>query len=282
MADERARARDLLGKLGSRAARAAMESWAEALVPESAKALLDELLEPDSRENPAGFNGRAYVEDVEDCIGALARRFPEPLLDALESRPSLRSRLGVFGPVSRLRDPRVTDWLREALESRDGGQRTLGLQGLLDRHDPEVRDRLGPLLADRHMGVAFAAADGLRRWGTSRDLPALLTYAKGAPYGGRERAFDAIEAICTREGRPLPEAHPGARLTTIAVPEGAELRHGLIVASMVNHGDELAGVGDDIVRAPIGGVVGGLDRDPEGRLEAIVLRYDSRARQADE
>jgi len=221
------------------------------------------------------------VEEVEQCVGTLARRFPGALIDALESREALLDRMGVFGPASRLRDPRVTRWLHEALRSRDGGQRGLALRRLLDRRDPEAIGRLAPLLKDRHMGVAFAAADGLRRWGEATDIPALLAYAEHASYGGRERALDAIEAICERTGEDLPATHPGARLTAVPVPAGTELRHGVTTALMVNHGDELARANGEPIRAPLGAVVAGLDRDAEGRLETIVLRHDPRARQPD-
>ncbi len=160
MVDEVGRARELLATLGGSGARAGMRAWTETLGPDSAAALLDALREPGSDEPPPDFNGRAYVEELEDCVHALARRFPQALLGALESREEMLSRLAVIGPVSHLRDPRVTRWLRQALESRDGSQRWVGLRGLLARHDPEVIERLADIrhFVARAVGP-FPAAD---------------------------------------------------------------------------------------------------------------------------
>jgi hypothetical protein len=71
--------------------------------------------------------------------------------------------------------------------------------------------------------VRFAAARALREHGRAADLPALERFLERASLGARDAALDAIEAICAREGLPLPNSHPGERLVTIVAELPAEL-----------------------------------------------------------
>jgi len=272
----------LLIHLGRTGAQAWIDAWrATTGEPAAVGELFDALIEPPAipRDAPP-CNGRAQVEELEDCLGHLAAAHPGAFIAGVEARPQLRHRFDVLAVLGRIDDPRTTAWLLDALGQRAGSNRWVALCALLRRHQPTARARLRALLSDRDHLVAFEAADGLRRWGGVDDLPALLAYAERAQIGGRERAFDAIEMICGRSGAPLPAVHPGRRLTVVATPPGTRLRHGVSTALLVDRGTPLADAGGQAVLAPRGGVVCGLDFDAGGQLQQIVIRRDHRARGA--
>lgn len=216
-------------------------------------------------------NNRAYAEELEDCLGRLADAYPERFVEAVATRPALRERFVVLAVLGRMEAPRATAWLLEALSQSSGHNRWVALSALLARREERVVPHLPRLLRDRDSSVAFCAVDGLRRWGEASNLDALLTYSERAPIGARERAWDAMEAICDRAAVPLPKGHPGRRLTAVRLPQGTELRPGVTVALHVRQGTILATNEHETFRAPCDSVVAAIDEEVDGAA-CVVLR----------
>jgi len=251
-----------LSDLGGPKAAAAIE----ALVSEGPDALQRTLgfLAGESEGTPPHFGTRAFFEDLESLLWRLACAHPEVFESELQSRPALRSRFVVIAALGAVETARATGWLLDALGSRDGSCRWLALSKLVERRAPEVVPRLKALLRDRDHLVRFEAACALRVHGVPEDVPALEAYAEGAEIGGREYARDAIEAICTRAGVPLPPSHPGPRLTTASVvlERADEPVTALATTSQqVAEGEEVARTPSVVLRAPRAGILVGLDRD---------------------
>ncbi len=215
-------AKEVLASFGGDGAR---EMTAE-LVAAGVPALVELLRELDG-DAPVGekdANGRAVMEDLEACLVSFACAHPDELIDGIDRHPRLSNRFPVLSAIGSCPSPRATPILLEALTSRSGSQRWLALTGLLDRGAPEVLPRLEKLLRDRDGLVVFAATSALLRLGSGAHLPRLIELAnsKRTALGTREAAFDAIEAICGREGLPLPDISPPPRLVPVDLPEGAE------------------------------------------------------------
>ncbi|MEN8150763.1 MAG: HEAT repeat domain-containing protein [Planctomycetota bacterium] len=216
---------------------------------------------------------RGFLEDLESLLHRLARAHPDRFERELESRPDLRLLFPVLSAIGVVETARATAWLLDALDGPDGSCRWLALSKLLDRRAPEAVPRLRGLLEDRDHLVGFEAACALRVHGGPEDVPALLAYADDAQIGGREYAWDSIEAICLRGGADLPETHPGPRLTTASVELVSADEPVTEIAErsqQVAEGEEVAEAPSVVLRAPIPGVLVGLDRD--GRTLTATVR----------
>jgi len=217
-------------------------------------------------------NGRAVVEEEEECLCRLAMAHPRIFVWELRDHPELLDRLNVLAAVGRVPGKATTDWLLEALDQRRGTLRWLALSALLRRNERRVIPRLGALLKDRDGLVAHEAVEGLRRWGTAADVPALLAELAGFPIGTREFALDAIESICERAGAALPAEHPGPRLERVKAAVGTELVDLEVdVASQVTAGMVLARWDDGQLAAPCDGVVSAID-EGGGQLVVTIRR----------
>lgn len=218
---------------------------------------------------------RAVFEDEGLCVRRLASVYPDEFLAELAVHPEVAERESVLGALAQMPSPLAEQRLLAALALRRGWQRWAALTGLLARGSVAVLPHLPRLLRDRDSTVGFTALDGLRRWGRGEHVPALLAYiAKAAP-GGVEFGHDAIEAICTREARPLPAGHPGPRLECATIDgETVELR--VIVASRVTAGELLADVDGAELRSPCAGVVSAIDREAR-RLRITIRRAPASA-----
>jgi hypothetical protein len=215
-------------------------------------------------------DGRAGFEDEGLCLHRLASCYPEDFLAQIEARPRLGEREGVLAALAQVPGLAAERLLLAALSFRGGWQRWLALRGLLARGSAAVLPHLPRLLRDRDGMVGFTALDGLRRWGRGEQVPALLAYIERAAPGGVEFGLDAIEAICAREGLPLPVEHPGPRLEHVTVAgDAVELR--VIVASRVGVGEPLARVDAVVLRSPWAGVVSAIDHEPP-RLRITIRR----------
>jgi hypothetical protein len=252
-------ARVLLRSLGGPRATATIDAYCRR-GPAAIARLFAALLAPP--ELPADRNGRAVFEDEESCLVGLARAHPQVFLAALDKYPALAERLTMLGPIAEIPGPASEQLLLAALAHRSGAQRWRALHGLLARDSELLTSRrLIPLLRDRDSTVAFTALDGLRRRGRVDAVPALLRYIETAAIGGVEFARDAIEAICAREGQPLPKEHPGARLE-IVTASGKDIELAVIVASRVKPGERLARVDGVPLCSPCAGVVAAIDLTP--------------------
>lgn len=175
------------------------------------------------RALPEGVQPRDFLDDLVDAITVVARADPSAFLRALDDEPTLADRFVVVAALGRLDAPHGSAHLERALASRDGSIRWLALEALVRRRDPNLAARLVALLRDRDSLVRFSAARALREHGTAAALPALERFLARASLGARDAALDAMEAICAREGLPLPEGHPGERLVTVVAELPAEL-----------------------------------------------------------
>lgn len=214
---------------------------------------------------PARRDGRAVFEDEERCLVLLARAHPQAVLAALAATPALADRLAVLGAIAEIPGPDAEQHLLAALAHRSGACRWRALHGLLSRDSERLTPHLVKLLRDRDSTVRFVALAGLRRRGRLDAVPALLRYSETAAIGGLEFARDAIEAICAREGQPLPAGHPGPRLE-IVTADAAQVELRVIVASQVRRGELLAVLDGQPLRSPCAGVVSAIDLTPHLRL----------------
>jgi HEAT repeat protein len=256
------RLKESLSELGGLQAEAAID----ALVSEGPDALRGAfaLLADELKVAIPHGGTRAFMEDFETLLRRLARAHPGLFESELESRPALRSRFVVLSALGAVETARTTGWLLDALGSRDGSCRWLALSKLVERRVPDVVPRLRGLLRDRDNLVRFQAACALRVHGVPEDVAALETYAEGAQIGGREYAWDSIEAICTRAGAHLPPSHPGPRLATASVElESADepVTELATRSQQVAEGEEVASAPSVVLRAPCAGVLVGMDRD---------------------
>lgn len=232
--------------------------------------LFSALLAPGAGPSPAGRDGRAVLEDEALCLLRLASLYPETFLAQVRADPAIVDRLGVLDALAQVPGAAAESLLLAGLKHRRGAHRWLALRGLLARGCAAVSPHLPRLLRDRDSTVGFLALDGLRRWGRTADVPALLEYRARAAPGGVEFALDAIETICAREGQPLPGEHPGPRLELVTA-RGARVRLCVIVASRVAMGELLGHVDDAPLRSPCAGVVSAIEL-MEDRLQ-IAIRH---------
>jgi hypothetical protein len=273
---------ELLDSLGRADARPVMDRFC-ARGEEALEELLDALAGPAVEKEPRAdrppVNGRAYMEDLEETLGRLARAHADAFVPMLQRRLALLDRFVVLSAVASVRRPETTAWLLDALGSRSGHNRWLALGELLCRQAPEVRPRLLALLRDRDSLVRFEAVSGLRRWGTPEAIDALLVFARRAPLGAKWLAEDAVESICERAGVMLPEEHPGRRLVEVPIPDGPEVKVVASSALQRREGEPLAEVdGKVVARSPCDAVVVAIDTDPNGLSRRVVLRQVELAR----
>ena len=263
----------LLDALGRGATREAIDAYC-AGGPDALRALLDRLARPApprTDDDRPPLDGRAHLEELEEVVGRLATAHPDAFVESVEAAPALRERFEVLAAAGRVRRPETTRWLLDGLKLRRGHLRWLALNGLLARRAPEVRSRLARLLRDRDSLVGFAAADGLRRDGGRGDVDALLAFAESATIGARERALDAVESICDREGIPLPPGHPGPRLVTVRVPAGGGVEIAATTALQRRAGELLARVDGVDVTAPCDAIVVAID-EHDGGWDLVLRR----------
>jgi hypothetical protein len=245
--------------------------------PAAAVAFLEELADPSpGRDRDGGGHPSDIMADLEETAAALAATHPGAFVATVSRIPALLDHFDVLCGLARIPGPESSDWLLAALGASSGFHRRIALGALVDRHEPRAIAQLRRRLRDRDSGVRWVAADGLRRWGGPEDIAELTRYGERAGFGGLELSRDAIESICVRAGKPLPDGHPGERLVTVEVAggTGAELVHGVMVALAVRRGDRLASGGGGEVIAPCDGNIAAIDRDGDGRLVRIVLRRE--------
>jgi hypothetical protein len=211
---------DLLALLGT-SRRAEALAALEALGSEALTSVLGTVR--GGRPLPEGMHPRDFLDDLVDAITVVARADPSAFLRALDDEPTLADRFVVVAALGRLDSPHGAAHLERALASRHGSIRWLALEALVRRRDPDLAHHLARRLRDRDSLVRFAAARALREHGSAADLPALERFLARASLGARDAALDAMEAICAREGLPLPASHPGERLVTIVAELPAEI-----------------------------------------------------------
>jgi hypothetical protein len=218
-----------------------------------------------------GANGRAVVEDLEDLLSRLASAYTASFVEEVLRAPALVGSFAVLSAAGQVPGPAAAALLEQALASRDGSMRWLALTRLIERSDPRLVPLLGKLLADRDGLVVFAAVGALRRWGGAEHLDGLerVIAERRTPIGTREGALDALEAICSRLGRPPPGGRP-RRLLELPLAGAQKLL--VIEGSQVAAGEPLAEGPDGPLRAPCAGVVVGLERDGGSRPVRLVLR----------
>lgn len=229
--------------------------------PASVREFLTALLTENRLTTARGSSRRAIENDAHACLMQLAEHYPQTFLSEVREQPATLDRVEVIGALAKIPGPDAAELLIAALGHRKGTIRWHALYALLSRGQVEVARRLAKLLRDRDGAVRETAVEGLRRWGTADDLPALVAYTARVATHDRNAPLDAIETICTRTHRPLPSAHPGARLevftvrgqVTIEVPRSA----------LLSIGDPLGTVDGAPLLAPCDGVFIAADRDPE-------------------
>jgi hypothetical protein len=229
--------------------------------PASVREFLAALLSENRLTRARGPSRRALENDAHACLLQLAEHYPQTFLKDVREHPATIDRAEVVSALGKIPGADAAELLIAALGHRKGTIRWHALYALLSRGQVEVAPHLAKLLRDRDGAVREAAVEGLRRWGTADDLPALVAYTARVATHDRNAPLDAIETICARAGRPLPAAHPGARLevftvrgqVTIEVPRSA----------LVSAGDPLGTVDGAPLLAPCDGVFIAADRNAE-------------------
>lgn len=229
--------------------------------PASVHEFLAALLSESRFTTARGSSRRAIENDAHACLVQLAASYPQTFLKGVREHPATLDRAEVVSAVATVPGADATELLLAALGHRKGTIRWHALVALLRRGPIEVASHLAKLLRDRDGAVRETAVEALRRWGTADDLPALVAHAARVSRFDLDTVLDAIEALCTRTGQPLPPLHPGARLeivtirgqVTIEVPRSA----------LLSEGDPLGTVDGAPLLAPCDGVFIAADRDAE-------------------
>lgn len=207
----------------------------------------------------SGRSGRAVENDEHECLMRLAAAHPEEFVTQVRAHPAMIDRLGVLGALATVPGRDAADLLLAALSHRKGTLRWHALYGLLRRGHADVAPRLARLLRDRDGAVRSTAVEALRRWGTARDVEPLVAYLSHPRNYDREETLDAIETICSRQGRPLPEAHPGPRLEVLEVP-GPRIDVQVCLGAVLSAGQSFARADDQVLVAPCDGALCAVDR----------------------
>ncbi|MFZ6183333.1 HEAT repeat domain-containing protein [Nannocystis pusilla] len=229
--------------------------------PVSVREFLTALLTENRLTTARGPTRRAIENDAYACLMQLAATYPQTFLNEVRELPATIDRAEVVSALTKIPGADAAELLLAALAHRKGTIRWHALYALLSRGQVEVAPLLAKLLRDRDGAVRETALEGLRRWGIADDLPALVAHAARVSRFDLDTVLDAIEALCTRAGRPLPSVHPGARLevftvrgqVTIEVPRSA----------LVSAGDPLGTVDGEPLLAPCDGVFIAADSDSE-------------------
>ncbi|MCY0988357.1 HEAT repeat domain-containing protein [Nannocystis sp. ILAH1] len=229
--------------------------------PASVREFLAALLTENRLTTARGPSRRAIENDAHACLMKLVESYPQTFLKEVREHPATIDRAEVVSALAKIPGADAAELLMAALGHRKGTIRWHALYALLSRGQVEVAPRLAKLLLDRDGAVRETAVEGLRRWGTADDLPALVAYTARVATHDRNAPLDAVETICVRAGQPLPASHPGARLevftvrgqVTIEVPRSA----------LVSAGDPLGTVDGAPLLAPCDGVFIAADRDSE-------------------
>ncbi|WP_434421260.1 HEAT repeat domain-containing protein [Nannocystis pusilla] len=229
--------------------------------PAGVREFLAALLSENRLATARGPSRRAIENDAYACLMQLAERYPQTFLGEVREQSATLDRADVVSALASVPGADAVAILLAALGHRKGTIRWHALYALLSRGQVEVAPRLAKLLLDRDGAVRETAVEGLRRWGTADDLPALVAYTARVATHDRNAPLDAIETICVRAGRPLPAAHPGARLEVVAVRGQVTIE--VPRSALVSAGDPLGTVDGTPLLAPCDGVFIAVDRDSE-------------------
>ncbi|RLB62031.1 MAG: hypothetical protein DRI90_10025, partial [Deltaproteobacteria bacterium] len=164
----------LLHALGRSGSRSVIDAFC-ARGGQALRELLAALLDPPPRlEGADPVNGRAVYEEEEECLSRLAVAHPAVFVEVVQEQPGLLDLFAVLSAAGRVPGAETTEWLLRNLRHRRGTHRWLALSALLERNERRVAPKLRALLKDRDGRVAFKAIEGLCRWGSPDDVPALL------------------------------------------------------------------------------------------------------------
>lgn len=226
----------------------------------------------DDRDYPPAAPDAHPRQVWDDCVAisiAAARRWPDRFMALLHDHPEWTpDSVPVLQALGWIDRPDARDLLVNVVQRRDAGhqyKRECALDGLARLADPRLPDLLLKLMRDRSGTVRDRAVRAAIDSGDARLLPALRRVAsEERTYPGvRDAAYDAIEAIVTRENLTDEPLGPrGRQLIEIRRPEGKNVE---VEAVLVDEGQEvtidteLARLRVDaeplIVKAPHGGVV---------------------------
>jgi HEAT repeat protein len=221
---------------------------------------------------------RDVHHDALSLAAALARKHPCEVLAACERDRELAAML--VPALGTIDDPRADALLVYQLASPLWTQRAFAVRALASRPGfaPSIREAIRAALDDPESSVATAALEALTQHGALEDVRAISELARCCAGHLRERALDAVEAMCARLAAPLPEGHPSARLERVSLEGDApfffEARPVVVVGDRVDEGQELAALTGDVegaLPAPCHGVVVAIEREGERSL-AIVIR----------
>jgi hypothetical protein len=251
----------LLTSLGRPEAAATIAAYC-ARGPERVAELFAAILAGDRLGMTRDRSPRAVENDEHECLMRLAAAHPQEFVAQVRAHPAMIDRLGVLGTLASVPGADAAELLLAALRHSKGTLRWHALDGLLRRGHAAVAPRLARLLRDRDGAVRETAVQCLRRWGTTSDVEPLVAHLSQPRNYDRNATLDAIEAICTREGRPLPAQHPGPRLEVLAV-RGSRIDVHVCLSALLSAGDPVARVDDHAIVAPCDGVLAAVDRQPD-------------------
>jgi HEAT repeat protein len=226
----------------------------------------------DDRDYPPaapGAHPRQVWDDWAAVSIAAARRWPDRFMAFLDDHPELPpDSVPVLQALGWIDRPDARDLLVGVVQRRAAGnqyKRECALEGLARLADPRLPGLLLRLIKDRSPDVRNLAVSAAIENGDARLLPALrrVAPAERTYPGVRNAAYDAIEAIVTRENLTDEPLGPrGRQLIEIRRPEGKNV----VVEAVLVHKSQEVTVDTELarlrvdaepltVKAPHGGLV---------------------------
>ncbi|WP_203907765.1 hypothetical protein [Rhizocola hellebori] len=234
---------------------------------------------------------RDIAEDLWHAFVHAARRWPDRFLEHVLSDPALHEDIEILDALGEVDRPAARALLVAAVNQRRAGHafgRRYAIGSLIRLSDPQVPGLLARLVKDRDSSVRFAAVTAAIEHGDARCMPALQHVSEAAktPWGTRQFALDAIEAIASREGladlippsgqRRLVELRPPATRTAAVTVLEVFIHH---IGARVTTGEAMARlqVGRRIhhTKAPCDGVVASIGVSPGWEPPPIMFRIST-------